>query len=61
MESFEQGDAWVMEGAHDPINFGGNCSAGLPADQRSGWVRWEERRSRASATTWNPGRCCWRR
>ena len=31
-----------MEGAHDPINFGGNCSAGLPADQRSGWVRWDD-------------------
>ena len=30
MESFDQGDAWVLEGAHDPINFGGNCSAGLP-------------------------------
>ena len=45
MESFEQGDAWVLEGAHDPINFGGNCSAGLPIGQRSGWVRWDDVRA----------------
>ena len=45
MESFDQGDAWVIEGARDPINFGGNCSAGLPIDQRSGWVRWEDVRA----------------
>ena len=35
IERFEQGDAWVMEGALDPINFGTNCCAGLPAEQRS--------------------------
>ena len=45
MESFDQGDAWVLEGDHDPIKFGGNCSAGLPAEQRSGWVRWDEVRA----------------
>ena len=28
IERFEQGDAWVMESALDPMNFGGNCSAG---------------------------------
>lgn len=42
IEHFDQGDAWVMEGALDPINFGGNCSAGLPVDQRSAWIRFEE-------------------
>lgn len=42
VESFEQGDAWVIEGALDPINFGGNCSAGLPLEQRSAWIRKEE-------------------
>ena len=31
LERFEQGDAWVMEGALDPINFGSNCCAGIPA------------------------------
>ncbi len=45
MESFERGDAWVLEGALDPINFGGNCSAGLPTEQRSGWIRWEDVRA----------------
>ena len=29
IEHFEQGDAWVMEGALDPINFGANCNVGL--------------------------------
>ncbi len=45
IEHFEQGDAWVLEGALDPINFGGNCSAGIPADDRSAWIRWEQVRS----------------
>lgn len=38
----EHGDAWVMEGAPDPINFGLNAAAGLPFEQRRPWVRWEE-------------------
>ena len=42
VESFEQGDAWVIEGALDPINFGGNCSAGLPLEERSAWIRADE-------------------
>lgn len=45
IESFDNGDAWVMEGAVDPINFGGNCSAGLPIEQRSGWIRWTDVRA----------------
>ncbi|HRE03169.1 MAG TPA: amidohydrolase family protein, partial [Ilumatobacteraceae bacterium] len=42
IESFEQGDAWIIEGALDPINFGSNCSAGLPLEQRRAWIRKEE-------------------
>lgn len=42
VERFEQGDAWVMENALDPINFGSNCSAGLPVEQRSSWIRAED-------------------
>ena len=42
VESFDQGDAWVIEGALDPINFGSNCSAGLPQDERKAWIRAEE-------------------
>jgi predicted TIM-barrel fold metal-dependent hydrolase len=42
MERFEQGDAWVIEGAPDPINFGFNAAAGVPRDQRKPWVRFDE-------------------
>jgi len=42
MERFERGDAWVMEGALDPINFGANCNVGLPPEQRPAWIRWED-------------------
>ena len=42
MERFEQGHAWVMEGARDPMNFGANCSAGLPIEKKSGWCLWDD-------------------
>jgi predicted TIM-barrel fold metal-dependent hydrolase len=42
MEHFEQGDAWVVEGAKDPINFGLNAAAGLPREDRKPWVRFED-------------------
>ena len=42
MERLEQGDAWIMEGALDPINFGNNISGGLPPEQCTAWKRWEE-------------------
>src|SRR4051812_10880847 len=42
MEHLEQGDAWVVEGAPDPINFGFNAAAGIPRDQRRPWVRFDE-------------------
>lgn len=45
MEHFDQGDAWVLEGVKDPINFGGNAAAGLPRGLRQAWVRWEDIRT----------------
>ena len=42
IDRFPQGDAWVMESALDPMNFGGNCAAGIPIDQKSAWVKWED-------------------
>jgi predicted TIM-barrel fold metal-dependent hydrolase len=39
---FDEGDAWVIEGALEPINFGSNCSAGVPAERRRDWIRWSE-------------------
>jgi predicted TIM-barrel fold metal-dependent hydrolase len=45
MEHFEKGDAWVMEGAVDEINFGANCCAGIPSEQRSPWIGWDDVRA----------------
>lgn len=45
VERFDEGDAWVIEGALDPINFGGNCSAGMPLEERSAWIRAEDIRA----------------
>src|SRR5436189_2488698 len=42
MKRFERGDAWIIEGAADPINFGMNAVAGLPPDQISSWKRFED-------------------
>jgi predicted TIM-barrel fold metal-dependent hydrolase len=42
MEHLDRGDAWVMEGAPDPINFGLNAAAGLAAEDRRPWVRFED-------------------
>jgi predicted TIM-barrel fold metal-dependent hydrolase len=44
IERFEEGDAWVIEGVKDPINFGMNACAGLEPEQQKGWVRFEEMR-----------------
>lgn len=41
IERLDKGDAWIVEGALDPINFGKNCCAGLPVEQRVPWVRWD--------------------
>jgi predicted TIM-barrel fold metal-dependent hydrolase len=45
MERFEQGDAWVLEGALDPINFGSNCNVGLAPERRPPWIKWEDVRA----------------
>src|SRR5262249_47002861 len=42
IEHLDLGDGWIMEGALDPINFGANCNAGLPPEQRPAWIRWED-------------------
>ncbi len=45
IEHLELGDAWVMEGVKDPINFGLNAAAGLPVAERRPWARFEDIRA----------------
>ena len=45
IEHLERGDAWVMEGVEDPINFGLNAAAGLPLADRRPWTRFEDIRA----------------
>jgi predicted TIM-barrel fold metal-dependent hydrolase len=42
IESFDGGDAWVIEGVGDPITFGMNACAGLPPEKMRGWMRFDE-------------------
>jgi predicted TIM-barrel fold metal-dependent hydrolase len=42
IERLEQGDAWIIEGVDDPINFGFNACAGLDPAEARGWVRFED-------------------
>jgi len=44
IKTFEQGDAWVIEGVKDPITFGMNACAGLEPEQMKtkGWCKFEE-------------------
>ena len=44
MERFDEGDAWVIEGVKDPINFGMNACAGLAPEEMKGWARFEDLR-----------------
>ncbi|MCB9725516.1 MAG: amidohydrolase [Spirochaetaceae bacterium] len=44
IERFDEGDAWVIEGVSDPINFGMNACAGLEPEEMRGWMRFEEMR-----------------
>src|SRR5262249_47817348 len=44
-ERFDQGDAWVIEGVADPINFGMNACAGLRPEEMRGWSRFEDMRA----------------
>jgi predicted TIM-barrel fold metal-dependent hydrolase len=42
IERFDEGDAWVLDGVSDPINFGMNACAGLPPTEMRGWTRFED-------------------
>jgi predicted TIM-barrel fold metal-dependent hydrolase len=42
MKSFEQGDAWIIEGVTDPINFGLNSCAGMAAEDVKSWMHWSQ-------------------
>ena len=42
MERFDEGDAWVIEGVTDPINFGWNACAGLEPEEMKGWMRFDD-------------------
>ncbi len=42
IESFDEGDAWVLDGVRDPITFGMNACAGLEPEQMVGWKRFDE-------------------
>jgi len=42
--SLEAGDAWVMEGVADPINFGMNACAGLAPEDMHAWSRFADLR-----------------
>lgn len=44
IERFDEGDAWVIEGVDDPINFGMNACAGLEPSEMKGWMRFEDMR-----------------
>ncbi len=44
MERFDDGDAWILDGVKDPINFGMNACAGLPPEEQKGWARFEDLR-----------------
>ena len=35
------GDAWILEGVADPVNFGWNACAGLEPGEMKGWTRFE--------------------
>ncbi len=41
-ERFDEGDAWVLDGVDQPINFGLNATAGMPWADMKPWIRWEE-------------------
>jgi predicted TIM-barrel fold metal-dependent hydrolase len=42
LEHLPEGDAWILEGAVDPINFGRNAFGGLPPRPNSSWCRFDE-------------------
>jgi predicted TIM-barrel fold metal-dependent hydrolase len=44
VERFDEGDAWILDGVADPINFGMNACAGLAPTEMKGWARFEDLR-----------------
>ncbi len=44
LEHLPEGDAWIIEGVDQPINFGLNACAGLPAESQKAWIRFDELR-----------------
>ena len=44
IERFERGDAWVLEGAREPVPFGRNACAGMGPWPPDPWMRFEEGR-----------------
>ena len=45
MQRFPEGDAWILEGVADPVNFGWNACAGLDPGEMNGWARFDEVRA----------------
>jgi predicted TIM-barrel fold metal-dependent hydrolase len=42
MQAFPEGDAWIIEGVKDPVNFGWNNCAGLPPEEMKGWMKFSD-------------------
>lgn len=45
VERLPEGDAWILDGVADPVNFGWNACAGLDPEELRGWVRFEDIRA----------------
>ena len=45
VERLAEGDAWILEGVADPVNFGWNACAGLDPKDMQGWVRFDDIRA----------------
>jgi predicted TIM-barrel fold metal-dependent hydrolase len=44
MQHFDEGDAWIVEGVDEPINFGWNACAGLEPESMKGWMHFSDMR-----------------
>lgn len=42
MISMDDGDAWIVEGAVDPLNFGMNVVGGMEPERHSPWITWHD-------------------
>ena len=40
--AFEEGDAWIIEGVADPINFGMNACVGMDPEDMKAWMPWSK-------------------